>query len=402
MNVKLASPKVELATVFNYFGDEYRKNNKLPVQHKNVMFAIEACRTRKLGGHVDSCDSCGYKRISYNSYRNRHCPKCQNLNKEKWVDKLTSSILPTKYFHIVFTIPSELNRICLVNQKVLYDILFHAASQTIITLAKDKKHLGALTGLVAVLHTWGQNLMEHPHLHTLVPAGGWCNTNAKLGQATNYGYWKNCKKNFFVHVKVLSKMFRGKFLSALNDAYLNGKLKFEGEIKPLVQIENFKTLVSNLYKKSWVVYSKNSIKNSAGIIKYLGNYSHRIAITNNRIKSICNNTISFEWKDYKDNNKRKLMSLNHNEFIRRLLLHVLPPRYCKIRYYGIFSAKNRKTFLMQCKKVMAKKSLKSMFLGLKWHEVLKIKTGFDILKCPHCKTGTMIEIEIFKGLKAPT
>jgi predicted Zn-ribbon and HTH transcriptional regulator len=402
MNTKLSSQKVELADVFNLFGDEYRKNHKLTLQHRNVMFAIEACRTKRLGGHVDACNSCGYKRISYNSCRNRHCPKCQNLNKEKWVDALASSILPTKYFHIVFTIPSELNRICLVNQKVLYDILFHAASQTILTLAKDKKHLGALTGLVAVLHTWGQNLMDHPHLHTLVPAGGWSDTNAKLGQATQFGYWKNCKKNFFIPVKVLSEMFRGKFLAALKTAYLNGELKFEGEIKSLAQIGNFKNLLSSMYKKNWVVYSKNSIKNSAGIIKYLGNYSHRIAITNNRIKSICNETVSFEWKDYKDNNKKKLMNLNHNEFIRRFLLHVLPPRYCKIRYYGIFSARNRKTILQQCKRVMAKKEIKSIFVGLKWHEVLKITTGVDVLKCPHCKTGTMVQTELFKGHKAPT
>jgi hypothetical protein len=285
---------------------------------------------------------------------------------------------------------------------VLYDILFHAASQTILTLAKDKKHLGALTGLVAVLHTWGQNLMDHPHLHTLVPAGGWSDTNAKLGQATQFGYWKNCKKNFFIPVKVLSEMFRGKFLAALKTAYLNGELKFEGEIKSLAQIGNFKNLLSSMYKKNWVVYSKNSIKNSAGIIKYLGNYSHRIAITNNRIKSICNETVSFEWKDYKDNNKKKLMNLNHNEFIRRFLLHVLPPRYCKIRYYGIFSARNRKTILQQCKRVMAKKEIKSIFVGLKWHEVLKITTGVDVLKCPHCKTGTMVQTELFKGHKAPT
>ena len=174
--------KSELGNIFSLFGEEYRRNHKLPLQQRKVMFAVEACRTSILGGHVDSCDSCNHKRISYNSCRNRHCPKCQNLNKEKWIEKLSCNLLPVKYFHIVFTIPSELNRLCLVNQKVLYDILFYAASQTILTLAKDKKHLGALSGLVAVLHTWGQNLMDHPHLHTMVPAGGWSEWN---------GYWKN-------------------------------------------------------------------------------------------------------------------------------------------------------------------------------------------------------------------
>lgn len=402
MKTKLASRKVELADVFCLFGDEYRKNHKLPLQQRNVMFAVEACRTARLGGHIDVCDSCEHKRISYNSCRNRHCPKCQNLNKEKWVDKLSSSLLPTKYFHIVFTIPSELNRLCLVNQKIMYDILFHSASQTILSLAKDKKHLGALTGLVAVLHTWGQNLMHHPHLHTLVPAGGWCDVNAKLGQATNYGYWKNSKKNFFVHVKIISKLFRGKFLASLKESYLTGDLKFEGEIKELAQRGNFDSLLSLLYKKEWVVYSKDSMENSAAIIKYLGNYSHRIAITNNRIKSITDKTITFEWKDYRDCSKRKLMSLNADEFIRRFLLHVLPHRYCKIRYYGLFSSRNRKTILQQCKKVMAKKMITESFKGLAWHEILKIKSGINVLKCPHCKNGNMVQKEIFKGKKAPT
>ena len=393
---------MELADVFCLFGDEYRKTHKLPIQQRNVMFAIEACRTALLGGHIDVCDSCAHKRISYNSCRNRHCPKCQNLNKEKWIDKLASSILPTKYFHIVFTIPSELNRLCLINQKIMYDTLFHSASQTILSLAKDKKHLGALTGLVAILHTWGQNLRDHPHLHTLVPAGGWRDVNAKLGQASNYGYWKNSKKNFFIHVKIISKLFRGKFLASLKEAYLNGVLKFEGEIKELAKRGNFDALLSLLYKKEWVVYSKESMKNSAAIIKYLGNYSHRVAITNSRIKSITNKNIDFEWKDYRDHNKRKLMSLNANEFIRRFLLHVLPPRYCKIRYYGLFSSRNRKTMLQKCKKVMAKKMIAESFKGLAWHEILKIKSGIDLLKCPHCKNGKMVQKEVFKGKKAAT
>ncbi len=382
----------ELGDVFSLFGEEYRRNRQLPLQQRKVMFAIEACRTSILGGHVDSCDNCNHKRISYNSCRNRHCPKCQNLNKEKWIEKLSCNLLPVKYFHIVFTIPSELNRLCLVNQKVMYDILFHAASQTILTLAKDKKHLGALSGLVAVLHTWGQNLMDHPHLHTLVPAGGWSDWN---------GYWKNSKKNFFIHVKVLSKVFRGKFLAALRSAYKDEELKFEGEIKPLAQLGNFKTLLDLLYKKDWVVYAKEPFKNASGIIKYLGNYTHRIAISNERIQKIEGDKVLFGWKDYKDGSRRKTMTLQAQEFIRRFLLHVLPPAFCKIRYYGILSSRNRKTILKKCKTVMAIKEHKSKFEGLVWHEVLKIVTGVDILLCPNCKKGKMIPVGLFSGRKAP-
>lgn len=392
MKNKIVPKKPELGDVFSLFGEEYRKNYNPSLQQRKVMFAVEACRTSVLGGHVDSCDQCNHKRISYNSCRNRHCPKCQKLNKEKWVDKLSCNLLPVKYFHIVFTIPSELNRMCLVNQKVMYDILFQAASQTILTLAKDKKHLGALSGLVAVLHTWGQNLTEHPHLHTLVPSGGWSEWN---------GYWKNTKKNFFVHVKVLSKMFRGKFLAAFKKANENNELKFKGEIKQLEQIESFKTLLDLLYKKDWIVFAKEPFKNANGIIKYLGNYTHRIAISNERIENIEGDKISFGWKDYKDGSKRKVMTLSSDEFIRRFLLHVLPQGFCKIRYYGILASRNRKTILKKCKTAMAIKEHKSKFEGLVWHEVLKIVTGKDILLCPHCKKGKMVAAGIFLGRRAP-
>lgn len=387
----IAQP-VELSDVFSLFGPMYRKTHKLPAQHRKVMFAVENCRSAVLGGHIDSCDKCGHKRISYNSCRNRHCPKCQNLNKEKWIEKLSCTLLPVKYFHIVFTIPSELNRLCLVNQKYLYDILFKSASETILMLTKDKKHLGALSGLVAVLHTWGQNLVEHPHLHTMVPAGGWSEMN---------GYWKRSKKNYLIPVKVLSKVFRGKFLAMLKRCYESNVLKFEGEIKSLSQKENFRTLLDLLYKKEWVVFSKAPFKNVSGIIKYLGNYSHRIAISNKRIQTIEGDSVLFSWKDYKDGNKRKTMALNANEFIRRFLLHVLPPGFCKIRYYGLLASRNRKSTLLKCKKAMAIKEHKSRFEGLEWHDVLKIVTGFDVLACPCCKKGKMVAVGLFSGKRHP-
>ena len=268
------SSTVEVADIFSLFGQQYRREHKLTLQQQKAMFAIEHCRSSVMGGHVDQCEECGHQRISYNSCRNRHCPKCQGLNRIKWIDKLSSKLLPVRYFHVVFTIPSELNRLALVNQKCLYDILFKAASESLLMLAKDKKHLGVDSGLVAVLHTWGQNLMEHPHLHTMVPDGGWDETAQ---------CWKLSRKKFLIPVKVISAVFRGKFLAILKQNYLDDKLKFEGEIKPLALNTNFRKLLDTLYKKEWVVHAKKPFKNAAHIIEYLGRYTHRVAISNNRI-----------------------------------------------------------------------------------------------------------------------
>ena len=377
----LHTSSTEVGDIFALFGEKYKQEHKLPLQHRSVMFAIEHCRTSVLGGHVDECDHCGHKQISYNSCRNRHCPKCQGLNRIKWIDKLSSNLLPVRYFHIVFTIPCELNRLTLVNQKCLYDILFKAASESLLMLAKDKKYLNADTGLVAVLHTWGQNLMEHPHLHTLVPAGGW-NENTQ--------YWKSSRKNFFIPVKVISAVFRGKFLSMLKQNYLDNKLKFEGEIKTLDQKIKFKQLLDILYSKPWVVYAEKPFMNASHIIAYLGRYTHRVAISNKRIISIDGNHIIFKWKDYNDHGKQKIMRLDATEFIRRFLLHILPKGFCKIRYFGIFASRNRKTVLTKCKNVLRYKFQKPQFVALSWQQTL-----IDVSICPMCKKGNMIRIVDF-------
>jgi len=387
-----APARVQLATVLSHHGEAYRKTRKLPLQHIKTLFAIESCRSAALGAHTDVCNTCDHTRITYNSCRNRHCPKCQMLNKEKWVEKLSCSLLPVRYFHVVFTLPSELNRLCQVNQKVMYDLLFHCASQTILTLAGDKKHLGAFTGLVAVLHTWGQTLTEHPHLHTMVPAGGWSSLN---------GYWKNSGKKFFISVKVLSRLFRGKFLHGLKQAYQNGELKFEGTIKSLQHLKEFKGLLDVLYQKEWVVNSKPSFKNATGIVKYLGNYSHRIAISNDRIQKMEGDKVTFRYKDYKDGSRKKVMTLDADEFIRRFLLHVLPHRFCKIRYYRLLSCRHRRTLLEQCKKSMAIREMKSKYEGLSWQEVLKMVTGFDVTKYPCCKNGRMIPSGVLSSERSP-
>lgn len=385
-------PATTVGEVFSLFGEQYRHAHKLPVQQRKTMFALQQCRTAALGGHVDICNSCGHTRVFYNSCRNRHCPRCQGLKKIQWVDRLSSHLLPVRYFHIVFTLPSELNRLSLVNQKCVYNILFKAASESLLTLAKDQKYLHALTGMVAVLHTWGQNLMEHPHLHTLVPAGGW----SEVAQS-----WKASRKKFFLPVKVISALFKGKFLSLLKVAYQTGELKFEGEIKPLKRKENFKQLLNTLYQKPWVVYAKKPFRNSAAIVNYLARYTHRVAIDNGRILSIEDGQVSFRWKDYKKQGAKGTMKLSGEEFIRRFLLHVLPKGFCKIRYYGIFASRIRSTMLQHCQKATGLSPAPSRFAGLDWKAVLLLAYRIDVSLCPVCKSGTMELHRTFKSLRSP-
>lgn len=387
-----AQPKVQVSDILSRFGQQYRRHHKLSEQHRKVLFAVEACRSAAMGAHMDVCDQCQHQRITYNSCRNRHCPKCQLLNKEKWVDKLSCTLLPVRYFHVVFTLPAELNRLCLVNQQVLYDLLFASASASILTLAKDPKRTGVYTGLVALLHTWGQTLTEHPHLHTMVPAGGWSAMN---------GYWKNSSKKFFLPVKVVSRLFRGKFLAGLKNAYENKQLKFAGSLKELKSRSAFNQFLQGLYQKDWVVYTKAPFKNTSGILKYLGNYSHRIAISNHRIVSMDDNTVTFRYKDYKDRSRSKTMTLQASEFIRRFLLHVLPPGYCKIRYYGLLSSHHRQKLLLSCRKAMGIQQQKSRIEGMTWQEVLKMLTGYDVTVCPCCNKGVMQPYIPLPGERSP-
>lgn len=388
MKTRHSSP--ELADVFAMHAMQYRLDHKLPVQHLDTLFAIESCRKPILGGHINKCDNCGHEVVTYNSCRNRHCPKCQTLDRLKWVDKLSVNLLPVRHFHIVFTIPCELNRLVLVNQKCLYDILFRAASQSLLTLAKDHQHLGAQTGMIAVLHTWGQNLMDHPHLHTIVPAGGWSEMNQ---------YWKSSRRKFFIPVKVISALFKGKFLAMLKDAYIDGDLKFEGEIKPLKQKKSFQALLDLLYdeKKKWVVYTNPSFKNSTHVVNYLGRYTHRVALSNDRIINVDKESVTFKWKDYKDQGRQKIMKLPAPEFIRRFLLHVLPQAFCKIRYYGLYAARNQQSGLAKCRKALGIVKAKAKLQGLSWQEILIKIAGNNVFACPVCQKGHMVIDKLIKG-----
>jgi hypothetical protein len=372
----------EIQDIFLEYGYDYCNNHNLPFNLRKVISNIISCRTSELGGHVDECEDCGHTRISYNSCRDRHCPKCQTLKKERWLLDRKDDLLPVSYFHVVFTIPQELNFFTLTNQKEMYSILFKSASETLLELSRDKKYLGAEIGFTTILHTWGQNLMNHPHVHCVVPSGG---------LSLDGNRWINSKKDFFIPIKVLSRKFRGKFLYYLKKEYYNNpKLKFVGDTEQLKYKDVFGSFIDNLYKKEWIVYCKPPFGSPEHVLEYLGRYTHRVAISNNRIVYFDNGLVVFKWRDYRDNNKEKFMTVTAEEFIRRFLLHVLPQKFVKIRHYGILSNRNRMTKLKKCKKILKVSSPKNdTKIKLNTAELLFKITGIDLNICPCC-SGKMI------------
>lgn len=327
---------VEVQDIFRLHEQAYKLSfNPSYIQCKAIS-SIVKCRTAALGSHIDTCGGCGNVRISYNSCRNRHCPKCQTLAKERWIDGQKHNLLNVGYFHAVFTVPDNLRPIFYQNQKEMYNLLFKAVSETLHELAANKKYLGAKIGFTSILHTWGQNLMFHPHIHCIIPAGG----------LDSLGKWVDSRKKFFIPVKVLSRKFRGKFLDYLKSA----KLEFYGEQQFLNNPDCFQNLLNTCYNKDWVVYCKSPFKTAASVVEYLGRYTHRVAISNNRIIKMENGYVSFKWRDYKDGNKWKTMTVSAVEFIRRFLTHILPSRFVKIRHYGFLSNNNHAKILL-CKRL---------------------------------------------------
>ena len=364
----------ELSDIFRLYGAEYRKTYGTPSEHISIMNLIVNCRTSVLGRHMESCGKCGYKTIAYNSCRNRHCPKCQHRARELWVKTRESELLQVPYYHIVFTIPDILNPIVLVNKRQLYGILFKAASETLLTLGRDPNRLGAEIGIIAVLHTWGQTLTEHPHLHCIVPGGG------LTPDCKRWKYSKKVKFNkFFIHVNVISDLFKKKYLYYLKKAYKNNKLKCTGRMKELGSAERFYRLLSTLYDKKWITYCKRPFGGPKHVIEYLGRYTHRVAISNSRIKSIEEGKVIFEYKDYRKN-RSKEMILPAVEFIRRFMQHILPFGFFKIRYYGILSGRKKKESLERCREILNRGKEKEKTI---MPEVLR-------WLCPECKEGNMI------------
>ncbi len=377
----MRAPKLEVADIVREYGVGYLKMHRLPRRHLRVLREIALCRTATLGGHVDRCNECGYERISYNSCRNRHCPKCGSLAKERWLKARTEELLPIQYFHIVFTLPDALNALTLINQREIYTILFQAAGETLLTLGRDRKHLGAEVGVIEVLHTWGQNLMDHPHVHCIVSGGGLSEDGTR---------WFRSRENFFIPVRVLSRVFRGKFLEQLKKAYHGGRLKCIGSVKELEYRENFQSLLDNLYNKEWIVYAKRPFGGPEQVLNYLGRYTHKVAISNHRLVGMADGKVNFRWRDYRDHNREKIMTLEASEFLRRFLLHVLPDGMCKIRYYGFLSNRKRKERLDRCRRLLSVPEKPAETETLTWQEMLLELKGIDVLLCPNCHKGRMI------------
>jgi hypothetical protein len=378
----MTRPALEVADIFRTCGAQYRKIHGASMsreQHR-VMRAIESCRTAFLGGHVDVCDECGIERNSYNSCRNRHCPKCQSLAKAEWLDERMAELLPVPYYHVVFTIPEEVASVAFQNKKLVYTILFKAASETLRIIAANPKYLGAQIGFLAVLHTWNQTLLHHPHLHCVVPGGGLSPDNSR---------WLSCRQGFFLPVRVLSRLFRGKFLCYLKQAFDQGKLQFFSDLKSLVDPEAFGRFLRRNRQQEWVVNAKPPFGGPAQVLDYLGRYTHRVAISNHHLVTFQDGKVTFQWRDRKKHDRIRTMTLGADEFIRRFLMHVLPQGFGKIRYFGFLANRHRRDRLALCRRLLNTPPPETNTQLLDWKSRHQALTGESIDICPTCHKGRM-------------
>jgi hypothetical protein len=360
----------ELADIFRQYGDNYRKTYRLPALHRKVMRAVEVCRTAQLGGHLKQCTTCGFEHPSYNSCRNRHCPKCQSLAKAQWLQKQSAELLPVGYFHLVFTLPHLLNGLILAHKKILLSLLFKAVSETLLEFGR--RRCGGTVGIIAVLHTWDQTLKDHFHLHCLIPAGA-----LSLDQSR----WIKARKNFLFPVKALSLVFRGKFLDLLQQAGEKNK------VEAITQ-----QAIKELRQKNWVVYAKKPFGSPQTVLDYLGRYTHRVALSNNRILAVENGQVTFSYRDRRDKDRLKSMPLDAEEFIRRFLLHVLPDGFMRIRHFGFLANRAKKRALPQCRKLLGLNPALPQVPKRSAQDLLREITGIDLSRCPSCKLGTMIVV----------
>lgn len=348
--------------------------------HLKVLTAIERCRTAALGGHLDECVRCGHRAISFNSCRNRHCPKCQANARDRWLQARQRELLPTRYVHVVFTLPHELAPLALQNKRVVYDLLFRISAETLLEIARDPQHLGADIGFFSVLHSWNQKLEHHPHIHCVVPAGGLSPDRTR---------WIPSQQKFFLPVDVLAEVFRGKFTEALEDAFARGELGFHGSLKPLGRPKTFAQLIRQTFRKKWVVYSKRPFGGPEHALRYLGCYTHRVAISNHRLVSFADDQVTFRWRDSAHHNEKRLMTLHVNEFLRRFLLHVLPPGFVRIRHFGFLSTRNRSALLPLCYRLLAATDVVPPAAAMS-SERESHQRGTWL--CPHCN-GPMLILE---------
>ncbi|MFN7999080.1 MAG: IS91 family transposase [Bryobacteraceae bacterium] len=334
-------PPLEVADLVRTAGEKFIERGRkwLTWAHIKVLRAIERCRTAALGGHLDECSRCGHRVISYNSCRNRHCPKCQANARDKWLAARSRELLPTPYAHVVFTLPHELTPLALQNKKVIYGLLFRSSAETLLEIARDPKHLGAEIGFFSVLHTWNQKLEHHPHVHCVVPVGG---------LSPDHTCWIKPRYSFFLPVKVLGRVFRGKFVAALRSAFADGQLGFHGNLTFLAQPKAFSAWLRPLFRHDWVVYAKRPFGGPEHVLRYLGSYTHRVAISNHRLVSFADDKVTFRWRDSAHKNKKRVMTLPVEEFLRRFLLHLLPKRFVRIRHFGFLATRQRAALLPIC------------------------------------------------------
>ena len=364
--------------IFGQYQNEYLK--KFPSTtafERKIIHLLTACRTEELGARVYKCDSCNHTEVLYNSCRNRHCPQCQNMKKEKWIHERQKEILPFTYFHVVFTLPNELNPIAYRNKKIIYKLLFDACKETLLSVGADEKYFGADIGFFSILHTWGQKLNLHPHLHCVVPGGGYSKTKDK---------WIKAPNNYLLPVKVLKMRFRSLFLTKLKILFKENKLFLEN--CSYSNHQEFQRLIDKLFAKDWVIYMKETFGDSTSVIKYLGRYTHKIAITSHRIISVENKIVKFKYRDYKDANKEKILQLDVLTFMRRFMIHIIPYRFVRIRYYGLLSHRNKKKNIEACLEFY-KQKYNNDTKEFNWQDLLFKLTGKDANICSVCKKGTM-------------
>jgi len=375
-------PPLEVADLVRAAGDSFieRSRKWITWKHVKVLLAMARCRTAALGGHLDECSRCGHRAISYNSCRNRHCPKCQAGACERWLEKRRRELLPTPYVHVVFTLPRHLAPLVLQNKKFIYDLLFRTSAETLLEVARDPQHLGAEIGFFSVLHTWSQKLELHPHVHCVVPAGG---------LSADQTRWIKPHYDFFLPVGVLGAVFRGKFYEALKCAFHEGRLNFHGDLEFLAQPKIFAAWLRPLFHKDWVVYAKRPFGGPEHVLRYLGRYTHRVAISNHRLISFADGEITFRWRDSAHRNEQKLLSLSLDEFLRRFLLHVLPKGFVRIRHFGFLANRRRATTLPLCFPLLGS-------VPQATPEVTA--TSSDAWLCPRCG-GPMLVIEMFTAAK---
>jgi hypothetical protein len=376
----------ELADVFHRYGGDYRqrRGSSLSTAQRRVMTAVVRCRTAALGGHVEQCDACGHQRISYNSCRNRHCPKCQSLARAQWLEQRRAELLPTPYFHVVFTVPEQIAAIACHNKAVVYDILFRTAAETLRTIAADPKHLGAELGFFAVLHTWGQALLHHPHLHCVVAGGGLSPDGTR---------WIACRHNFFLPVRVLARLFRRLFLAALQKAFDAARLTFHGAIAPLRDRAALRRHLTAARNIDWVVYAEPPFAGPEQVLAYVARYTHRIAISNDRLIAVADGTVRFRWCDYRHGNRHRTMTLAADEFIRRFLLHVLPSGFQHIHYYGFLANRRREQKLVRCRQLLAAPPPSARDETSDYRHRYEEITGASLIECPACHRGRMVVVD---------